>query len=75
VPFKVTDDPSHTVEDGDAVALTTGDGFTVTSNVCGADIPQPLTALRLIVPLVVDAVALIVFVVEVPVHPEGKDQT
>jgi hypothetical protein len=30
VPFKVTEDPRHTVEDGDAVAPTVGKGFTVT---------------------------------------------
>ena len=30
VPLKVTEEPGHTVEDGDAVAPTAGNGFAVT---------------------------------------------
>lgn len=45
---------------------------TVTFNVCGADEPQELSDVTLIIPPVTPATVLIEVVVEVPVHPDGK---
>jgi hypothetical protein len=49
-----------------------GRGLTVTDKVCIKEEPQALSADTVIFPLVFPAIALIVFVVEVPVHPEGN---
>jgi hypothetical protein len=51
-----------------------GNGFTVTTNVLGVLAPQLLFAVTDTVPPVVPAVAVIEFVVEVPVHPTGSIQ-
>ena len=48
--------------------------LTVTFNVWGEDEPQELIALTVTGPLLLNAVAFMVFVVELPVHPEGKVQ-
>ena len=55
-------------------ALTVGVAavFTVIFNVCAEEEPQELFAVTDSVPLVVFAVAFIVFDVELPVHPEGR---
>ena len=45
---------------------------TFTNSVLGALLPQALFAVTVTFPLVADAVALILFVVDVPVQPEGK---
>ena len=47
---------------------------TLIVSVCGAEEPQTLTEEIKIFPLVIDAVVEIVFVVELPVQPNGKDQ-
>ena len=46
----------------------------VTANVFTADEPQLLFAITVIFPGVADAVAIIEFVVEVPVQPPGNVQ-
>lgn len=46
--------------------------FTVTANVCGVEDPQALLAVTVILPLVALAVALMLVVVDVPVHPPGN---
>ena len=50
-----------------------GTVFTVTESVCAEEFPQELVAVTLIVPLEPE-VALIVFVVLVPLHPPGNVQ-
>ena len=45
---------------------------TVTASVCADDDPHALFALTLIFPPVAPATAVIEFVVELPVHPDGK---
>ena len=47
---------------------------TLIVSVCGAEEPQTLTEEIKTFPLVIDAVVEIVFVVELPVQPNGKDQ-
>ena len=42
--------------------------------ICGAEFPQLLFAVTVMLPLDRPAIALIVFEVEVPVHPVGKFQ-
>ena len=57
------------------VAVTTGNGFTVTVVVDeAAEVPQALVAVTEIFPLVALAVVIIEFVVEVPVQPPGNVQ-
>ena len=51
-----------------------GERFTVTLLVCTGPVPQIFTAATVILPLFALAVALITFVVEAPVHAEGKLQ-
>lgn len=53
---------------------TAGWELTVTFNVWAVDVPQVLIALTVTAPLLLNAVALIVFEVELPFHPEGKVQ-
>ena len=48
--------------------------LTVTASVAAADDPHALLAVTVTFPLVALAVALIEFVVEVPVHPPGRVQ-
>ena len=48
------------------------DTFTVTANVCVADVPQLLLAVTVMFPLAPLAVVVIEFVVEVPVQPPGN---
>ena len=51
-------------------------GMTVllTPNVCAEEVPQELLAVTEMFPLEEPAVVLIEFVVEAPVHPDGKVQ-
>ena len=44
----------------------------VAASVLAAPVPQALDAVTEMVPELVPATALILFVVEVPVHPDGK---
>jgi hypothetical protein len=45
--------------------------FTVTANVCAGEVPHTLSAVTVIFPLVVPAVVVIEFVVDVPLQPDG----
>ena len=54
------------------VAGTAGVVFTVIATVCAELVPQELPAVTVMFPLVVLDVAVILLVVEVPVHPPGK---
>ena len=51
-----------------------GSGATVTDNVAGDEEPQELFAVTEIVPPLAPAVALILLVVDVPLHPPGNAQ-
>jgi len=73
VPLRVTDDPAHMVDDGEAVNPTVGDGFTVTPRVCSEELPHPLMAVTLNVPLAPEELMIIILVVDAPDHPAGKD--
>ena len=55
------------IDDGEA-----GAEVTVTASVCAFELPHELFAVTEIFPLLAPAVALILVVVEVPVHPFGK---
>lgn len=68
----VFDVPEHTVALPVMVPGCAGTGFTVIVNDCIEEEPQLLLAVTVIFPLEVPAVAVIVFVVEVPVHPDGS---
>lgn len=68
------DEPEHIVEFPEIVPGVAGVLFTVTDRLDVADEPQALFAFNVIVPPVEPAVADILLVVEVPVHPEGKVQ-
>ena len=47
---------------------------TVTASVCAVELPHPLFAVTDTLPLVALAVAMILFVVDVPDHPLGSVQ-
>ena len=48
--------------------------FTVIASVCANELPQPLLAVTVMLPAVVLAVVVILFVVDVPLQPPGKVQ-
>ena len=48
--------------------------FTVTLNVCAAELPQVFAAITKTLPLVALAVVVITLVIEIPVQPPGKVQ-
>ena len=50
-----------------------GADMVATESVCAALVPHPLTARTVMLPLALPEVKLRVRVVEVPIHPEGKD--
>jgi hypothetical protein len=49
-----------------------GTGLTVTANVCGILLPQPLFAVTETLPLFAPTIAVIEVVADVPVHPVGN---
>lgn len=51
-----------------------GAELTVTAKVWAADVPQVLLAVTVMLPLVVLELAVMVFVVELPVQPTGSVQ-
>jgi hypothetical protein len=63
--------PEQIVAGPEIVPGVAGVELTVTANVCAALVPHVLSAVTVIFPLVVFAVVVIEFVVEVPLQPNG----
>jgi hypothetical protein len=70
----VFDDPEQIVVVPVMEPGVAGIVFTVIASVCGALLPQVLSAVTVIFPDVALAVAVILLVVDAPVHPPGNVQ-